>query len=75
MKSEKGRSEPSIEKRNRKDVHIDQYGVDRQHKRSGGNRDRGKRGKRDEKEERSDMQVRSKEGKEKRGESEGKGGK
>jgi hypothetical protein len=32
-------------------------------------------GKRDEKEERSDMQVRSKEGKEKRGESEGKGGK
>jgi hypothetical protein len=75
MKSEKGRSEPNIERRNRKDVHIDQYGVDRQHEQSGGNRDRGKRGKRDEKEEHSDMQVCSKEGKEKRGESEGKGGK
>jgi hypothetical protein len=50
MKSEKGRSEPNRERRNRKDVHIDQYEVDRQHKRSGGNRDRGKREKRDEKE-------------------------
>jgi hypothetical protein len=49
MKSEKGRSEPNRERRNRKDVHIDQYEVDRQHERSGGNRDRGKRGKRDEK--------------------------
>ena len=50
MKSEKGRSEPNKEKRNRKDVHIDQYRVDRQHERSGGNRDREERGKRDEKE-------------------------
>jgi hypothetical protein len=49
MKSEKRRSEPNIEKRNRKDVHIDQYGVDWQHKQSRGNRDREKRGKRDEK--------------------------
>jgi hypothetical protein len=73
-KERKRRSEPNIEKRNRKDVHIDQYGVDWQHERSRGNCDRGKRGKRDEKEERSDMQVCSKEGKEKRGESEGKGG-
>jgi hypothetical protein len=43
MKSEKGRSEPNKEKRNRKDVHIDQYRVDRQHERSGGNRDREER--------------------------------
>ena len=67
MKSEKGRSEPNKEKRNRKDVHIDQYGVDWQHERSGGNPDREKRGKRDEKGERSDIQVRSKEGKGKGG--------
>ena len=45
-------------------MHIDQYGVDRQHEQSGG---REKRGKRDEKGERSDMQVRSKEGKGKGG--------
>jgi hypothetical protein len=63
----KRRSEPNIEKRNRKDVHIDQYGVDWQHERSRGNRDREKREKRDEKGERSDMQVRSKEGKGKGG--------
>jgi hypothetical protein len=52
-RNEKGESEPSIEWRNRKDMHIDQYGVDWQHERSGGNRDRGKRGKRDEKGERT----------------------
>jgi hypothetical protein len=52
-RSEKGESEPNIERRNRKDMHIDQYGVDRQHERSGGNRDREKRGKRDEKGERT----------------------
>jgi hypothetical protein len=50
MKSEKGRSELNKEKRNRKDVHIDQYRVDRQHERSGGDHDREERRKRDEKE-------------------------
>jgi hypothetical protein len=51
-KKRKRRPEPNIEKRNRKDVHIDQYGVDWQHEWSGGNRDGEKRGKRSEKGER-----------------------
>jgi hypothetical protein len=45
-RSEKGESEPNIKRRNRKDMRIDQYGVDQQHERSRGNRDREKRGKR-----------------------------
>jgi hypothetical protein len=48
-KKRKRGSEPKMERRNRKDVYIDQYGVDQWHKQSGGGHDMEEKGKRDRK--------------------------